>query len=599
MNFKVQQISLGDEFMETPRNEYPRPDFVREHWLNLNGTWEFTFDGTYCFENEARFLNGSFERQIIVPYPYQSKLSGIGITDIQPCVWYRRYFSLPESWRSQRILLHFGAVDYLAKVWINGHLLGEHRGGHIPFSFEITEQLQALDNEIVVKVIDTLDRTQPRGKQSWASPVECWYTQTTGIWQTVWLEAVPAEYLESVRMITNFEGSNLEITARIDSLQPGLIFKVEALFNGQIAGFAEQIAEYPSTNIHLHLNQLHPWSPEQPDLYDLRFTLLRDERTVDTVKSYFGLRKIRIQGNQIYLNNQPYFQRLILDQGFWPDGLYTAPSDLALRTDIEWGKKLGFNGCRKHMKVEDPRFLYWADRLGYLVWGEFPACYDFNLDSQAKFLPEWMSAIFRDYNHPSIIAWVPYNESWGISGLKNNASIQAWLREVVYLTRMIDPTRLVIDNDGWEHLDSDIYGYHDYAPTGTELARNYRLIISKARGEVVDISADIHLNVMMAEGFRMPERPVMLTEFGGIGYAKGNSSGGWGYAELAQKEQELIQRYRDLLAAASTLPGCCGYVYTQLTDVEQEINGLLTSTRQPKLPLETLKQISVESGKDK
>ena len=579
--------------MQLPRPEYPRPDFVREQWLNLNGPWEFTFNDTYHFEDEARFLNcRPYNREIIVPFPYQSKLSGVATKEIHLCVWYRRDFKLPSEWQGNRILLHFGAVDYWCKVWLNGQLLGEHRGGHTPFSFEITNQVQSGNNELTVKVVDTPDRNQPRGKQSWASPVECWYTPSTGIWQTVWLEAVPLNYIEGIQLIPNLDQGTLTIKARVNSVQPELILQAIATFNGREVGKAELPVDYPGTDLMLVLKQIYPWSPEQPDLYDLQLRLSQRETTVDFVKSYFGLRKISIRNSQIYLNNQPYFQRLILDQGFWPDGLYTAPSDTALQDDIQWGKKLGFNGCRKHMKVEDPRFLYWADRLGYLVWGEFPACYEFSFTSQARFLPEWLDAIFRDYNHPAIVVWVPFNESWGIRGIKNNPEVQSWVKDIVRLTRLMDSTRLVIDNDGWDHVDSDIYGYHDYAQNGDELSLKYELMMKYARGQAVNPPPGIHLDVMMmAEGHYLPERPVMLTEFGGIGYRVGETPPeSWGYADLPASDQDFLQRYQSLMEHAVKLPGCCGYVYTQLTDVEQEVNGLLTANRQPKIALELLRK---------
>ncbi len=591
--------------MTIPRPEHPRPDFYRPRWLNLNGTWEFAFYEADALDTGYEHLLEHFRNRplpltIETPFPYQSRLSGIGKDDVCPSVWYRRSFTVPEDWEGQRVLLHFGAVDYHSTVWVNETLLGHHRGGHVPFSFEITPYLQERENTILVKVVDELNVDQPRGKQSWCHPFACWYTQTTGIWQTVWLEAAPQQAIDTMRTTPDIDDGSVAILIRPNAPCQGFDIVAEATLNGKVVGKATRRASYPATHLRIDLDDVQLWSPETPTLYDLKLSLVQDNRVIDTVETYFGMRRVGLSNKMLLLNNEPYYQRLILDQGFWPDGLYTAPTDEALKADIEWAKKLGFNGCRKHMKVEDPRFLYWADKLGFLVWGEFPANYDHTLSGEAKFLPEWQAAIERDINHPCIVAWTPFNESWGIKDVKDNPETQRWVRDVVQQTRLIDPTRLVMDNDGWEHIDSDIYGYHDYAMSGEELTRNYRDFIARARQEPDAGSAGpAHQHPMMVDGLRLPDKPIMNTEFGGIGYAKGEpQEGSWGYADIPGTEAEFKQRYEGLLKAVIALPGNCGYVYTQLTDVQQEINGLLTADRRPKFDVEWLKAVNSAKPED-
>ena len=468
--------------MSIPRPEHPRPDFQRESWINLNGTWKFEFDSYEVFHGKELPQNAAFGRTITVPFPYQSRLSGIGITGHYPCVWYNRSFSVPAAWRDGRVLLHLGAVDYEARVWVNGNLVGEHRGGHVPFEFDIGHLLHDGDNELVVRASDALDVGQPRGKQAWGEPFGCWYTPSTGIWQTVWLESVPQTYVKSIRVQADPVSGDVDLTVVPNQPAHGLSVHVVARRAGSAAGEARASLAYPSTFLRLHIPDIAPWSPEAPNLYDLEVILETGGKVIDKVASYFGARSVGISDDgHVLLNGKPCYQRLVLDQGYWPDGLLAPPSDEALKADIELARAIGFNGCRKHQKVEDPLFLYWADRLGFLVWGEFPAPYEFSLASQARLMPEWLAAVQRDINHPSVIAWVPYNESWGIRDVAKDTSVQDWVRQVVAATRFADPGRLVVDNEGWEHIDSDIYGFHSYAPTGDELAHDVSEALAVAR----------------------------------------------------------------------------------------------------------------------
>lgn len=585
--------------MNIPRPEYPRPDLYRPRWLNLNGVWECAFYEAdaleSAFEQRLRqFQNTPLPLSITVPFPYQSSLSGIGTDDVVPSVIYRRTFTVPTEWAGRRVLLHFGAVDYHTTVWVNDIMAGQHRGGHVPFSFDITPHLHEGDNTLILKVVDLPDVDQPRGKQSWCHPFACWYTPTTGVWQTVWLEAVPQQSIESVRIVPDIDDGSVSILVRPNGPCEGLELTAEASFNGRAVGRASRSASYPATQLRITIDDAQLWSPENPNLYDLKLSLLRDGEVVDVVDTYFGMRKVGLSHGMLLLNNEPYYQRLVLDQGFWPDGLLTAPSDDALKADIEWAKKMGFNGCRKHMKVEDPRFLYWADKLGFLVWGEFPANYDHSLSGEAKFLPEWQASIQRDINHPCIIAWTPFNESWGIKDVKDNPDTQRWVRDVVQQTRLIDPTRLVLDNDGWEHVGGDIYGYHDYTADGQKLIENYNDLLERAKSPDRHGPSSINSGRdMMADGLCLPDMPVMNTEFGGIGYVMGEQpEDAWGYADMPATEAEFKQRYEKTFEALYALPGNCGYVYTQLTDVQQEINGLLTPDRQPKFDVEWLRSVN-------
>lgn len=567
-----------------PRDEPPRPDFYRKQWLSLNGEWEFDFFDYSRLFDITEFWGQTLTKKITVPFPYQSKLSGIGETALHTGVVYRRNFRIPKEWENRRVFLHFGAVDYYAKVWLNERLVGEHIGGHVPFHFAITEFLGEDDNEIVVQAEDPLDTDQPRGKQSWSSSFGVFYTQTTGIWQPVWLEATGESAIASLRCVPDLPSCSCSVEITIGEPADNLTVEAVCSFEGQEVDTIEASVRYPSCRFTFSIPEPKLWSPEQPDLYDVTITLRKEGRELDRIESYFGMRSITIEQGQVCLNGKPYYQRLILDQGYWPDGIYTAPADDSFRTDIECAKAMGFNGCRKHMKVEDPRFLYWADKLGFLVWGEFPAYFSINDTAKYRFLKEWLEAVVRDINHPSIVAWTPFNESWGIRSVATDPAVQRWVMEVVRATKALDPTRLVIDNDGWEHIDSDILGFHDYAFTGDDLLNNFQAMIEQAKNPQEGEKGRLpHGKKLMVDGKRLPDRPLMITEFGGIGYkADTTAEDAWGYGGVPKTEEEFKARFEDVFKATTKMEGLNGFVYTQLTDVEQEINGLLTYDRKPK-----------------
>ena len=578
-----------------PRQEYPRPQFERENWLNLNGEWEFEFDDHAAGLAEKWYLDKSFSQKITVPFSYQSSLSGIGDSSFHDVVWYKRSFVLPAEMTGKRVLLHFGAVDYRAWVWVNGALVTFHEGGHVPFHAEITHHLQEGENLIVVKAEDPSgELDQPRGKQYWKEKSESiFYIRTTGIWQTVWLEAVLEAYLDRVKMTPDIDADEITIEHWVDGWQPGDELQTEISFGGQLVAKETVLLQGPNSHrtIRLHDFNVHDpgrmWSPEHPNLYDVTFALRRGEAVLDKVNSYFGMRKIAIEDGKVFLNNKPYYMKLVLDQGYFPDGILTPPSDDAIRSDVELTKEMGFNGARKHQKVEDPRYLYWADRLGLLVWGEMANSYTYSDQAVKRITAEWQEAIERDYNHPSIVAWVPINESWGVPHMLADKRQHHHTLTMYHLTKSLDPTRLVISNDGWEHTKSDLMTIHDYESSKDVLKERYAYL------ERILASNPGHRQ-LMAPGFAYGGEPIQVTEFGGIAFKKSEWEG-WGYSG-AVDEEDFAKRYDAVVSALLESPLVQGFCYTQLTDVEQEINGLLTYDRKPKIDLAIIRRINEGKG---
>ena len=397
-----------------PRGEYPRPQWQRRDWLCLNGTWEFRFDesGEILADRE---LSDRLKGEITVPFCFESPLSGIGDTTYHNRVWYSREITIPRAWPLERIMLHFGAVDYLATVWVNDVEVAHHRGGHVPFSFDIAPFLKGRKARIVVCAEDSPSIFQPRGKQFWRTKsAGCHYTRTTGIWQTVWMEPLPKSSIRSARYYPDIKAGSLRMVFTLDGARPGQRLNVAASLSGKRVAAASAEVGYGAVELTLRIPKARLWSPESPTLYDLAITLSEGRRVIDAVSSYAGIREVSVRNGKWCLNGRPYFQRLILDQGYWPDGIMTAPTDEALRKDVELTLAFGFNGARKHQKVEDPRWLYWADKLGLLVWGEMPSAYSWRPEMEEPFTDEWLESIERDFNHPCIVTWTPFNESWGI-----------------------------------------------------------------------------------------------------------------------------------------------------------------------------------------
>jgi beta-galactosidase/beta-glucuronidase len=574
------------------RLEYPRPQFIRTDWLSLNGEWDFEYDDRNVGMKEGWYNGHSYSKNIIVPFCYQSKLSGIGETAFHDIVWYRRTFELSENSEGRRLILHFGAVDYSASVWVNRMLVAKHEGGHTPFSVDIGLLLQKGVNEVVVRAEDySRDVTLPRGKQYWKEKSEIiFYTRTTGIWQSVWLEVIPTTYLERVKFDPDIDNNEIKIQFFLEGLNET---KGKATLNTRITFGEELVAEDEHLITQSDLTRTIAledfndhglgrwWSPEHPNLYDIEITLKVDGQSVDNVKSYFGMRKISIEKGKLCLNNRPYYMRLVLDQGYFPDGIMTAPSFESLKADIELTKAMGFNGVRKHQKIEDPLYLYLCDKLGLLVWGEMANAYAYSEQYVERMMQEWQEAIRRDYNHPCVVVWVPINESWGVPNILIDQQQQHHAMTMYHLTKSLDASRPVISNDGWEHVKSDLFTVHDYEWRESVLLQRYSAIEG-----VIDAPQK---REMYVGGYAYDGEPVLVTEFGGISFRRSEWEG-WGYSG-ATNEEDFENRLRAVFGAMQNSPLVQGFCYTQITDVEQEINGLLTYDRKPKLPLETIRSI--------
>ncbi len=538
----------------------------------MNGQWDFAIDqGVSGLARGLAKEDVAFERTIQVPFCPESSLSGVQNKDFMACVWYRRRVQIEKACLDGRVLLHFGAADYETHVFVNGCEAGAHRGGYSSFGFDITDKLHEGENTLTVQCIDDLRGSrQPRGKQSAEYfSHNCDYTRTTGIWQSVWLEFVPETYMQGLRVTADMYGRvNLQVKVNgsgAASLRACLRFRGEEVAEDTTP------ANAGSNQLQLRVpkEKLRLWDVGQPNLYDLELTLEDAAgRVQDRVSSYVGLRSVELKDGAICLNGRPVFQRLVLDQGFYPDGIYTAPSDEKLRGDIELSMSLGFNGARLHQKVFEERFLYWADRLGYLVWGEQAS---WGLDHSRPealyhFLPEWLEVVERDINHPSIVGWCPFNETWDVDGRKQDDEV---LRSVYLATKAMDPTRPVIDTSGNFHVQTDVYDVHDYEQD---------VELYQARYGALE-PGQVHETFPKRQ--KHEGQPFFVSEFGGAWWAPGRSDG-WGYGQAPKSEEEFAQRFEGLTAALLDSPAVCAYCYTQLTNIEQEQNGLVNYDRSPK-----------------
>lgn len=576
---------------------------VRKVWSNLNGPWGFDFDDNNRGLSERWYeTHHQFSRTIQVPFPYQSKLSGYGSNAIHDVVWYKRSLEIARGTDTDRQLLHFGAVDYLAHVWVNGKLTTTHEGGHSPFTVDITDYLVDDLNQIVVRCEDvTTQQDQPRGKQSSKRNSEgIFYTRTTGIWQPVWLEPVAPLHITRLKLTPDVSTSSIQVECDVAGTDTAtdVNLDVRVSLGGEIIAKDTSLVTGPryERRIGLTLPQSEEadllWSPEHPNLFDIVLTMVDAKETVyDHVESYFGLRSIEVKGGKVLLNHRPYYMKMVLDQGYFPDGILTAPSDEAFRRDVELTKQLGFNGVRKHQKVEDPRYLFWCDRLGLLVWGEMANCFAYTDHAVERMTREWREVVERDYNHPCIVAWVPFNESWGVPNLISESRHRAHTVSMYYLTKSLDSTRLVISNDGWEHTKSDLLTIHDYESRPTVLRARYQTADTILR-------ATPGGRLLLCEEFPYQGQPILVTEFGGITFV--NDDNGWGYSS-ATSQEEFVTRYAAMVQVFLESTWVQGFCYTQLTDVEQETNGLLTYDRRPKVPIHQIRRINegwVENSPD-
>jgi beta-galactosidase/beta-glucuronidase len=581
---------------------HPTPQFARGDWTDLCGRWDFAFDDHNIGMDEGWECRPQvFDREIIVPFPPESVASGLRETAPHPVVWYRRTFPTQKPAGKQRLVLHFGAVDYSATVWLNGSLVAQHRGGHTPFAIDITRSLHPGDAEqvLVVRAEDQpLDLAQPRGKQDWLEkPHVIWYYRTTGIWQPVWLEWLSTVSIDTIRWTPDVDHGRLRLDLALNrapaaplSLRVRLSLKGDLLAEDTYRLSERQIER----EISLPLNEIVMqkerilWSPEHPNLIEAQVTLLEGSMVVDEVSSYAGMRSIALDSGRFLLNGSPYYLRLVLEQGYWPESCLAAPSEEAIRCEVEWIKALGFNGARLHQKVEDPRFLYWCDRLGLLVWGEMANAYVYSPEAAERLIQEWIEVLKRDYNHPSIVTWVPVNESWGTHSPERDSRQRDFLKTMYSLTKALDPTRPVIDNDGWDHILTDILSLHDYSKSGSMLVERYGT--REALRKTLSLGRPIGHRYVL-DGCPIPEdMVVMLTEFGGISYKPEEGTPWFGYGTVSNQE-EYLGKLQELVNAVLSCQTIAGYCYTQLTDTEQETNGLLTADRKPKFDLKAIRQI--------
>jgi beta-galactosidase/beta-glucuronidase len=584
--------AIASTALDAEGRGYPRPQLRRNDWYSLNGAWDFALDPDGVWTQPADVI---WSGPIRVPFAPETPASGVGHTDFFRACWYTRTIDLPAAGPNERWILHFGAVDYAATVWVDSICMGTHEGGYTPFEFDITDVASGGSCTIAVRAEDDpLDLAKPRGKQDWQrDPHSIWYPRTTGIWQTVWLEKVPCVRISRLVCTPNLARWEISLEAwaecqRRTDLRVGV--KLES--RGQIlaadtyqiiAGEVHRAIALSDPGIDDSRNELL-WSPHAPNLIDIELVLwgTRGEM-LDSVRSYTALRSASVQGDRFLLNNRPYLLRLVLDQGYWPDGGLTAPDDEALRRDVDLARQMGFNGVRKHQKIEDPRYLYWADTVGLAVWEEMPSAYRFTPRTVERLSREWSAVIHRDLSHPCIITWVPINESWGVPNLPDNPRERHYVQALYHLTKTLDPTRPVIGNDGWESVATDIIGIHDYDNDPARIGRRYKAdevlprLFKRERpgGRVLVLQGDAHT-----------EQPLMLTEFGGIAVA-GSDSRSWGYT-TSKDAEDFACRYERLLKVVRTLGLLSGFCYTQFADTYQEANGLLTADRVPKIPMARL-----------
>ena len=558
------------------RAEHPKPQFVRKDWMNLNGIWKYAFDFGLSGEERKWYEDVSeFKGDINVPFCPESELSGVKYVDFINGIWYTRTFKIPKEWKGDRVFIHFGAVDYKAVIYINGKKVGFHIGP-VSFAFDITEYLKRGENRVVVFAEDKKEE-KPRGKQSNRYyRYGCLYTRVTGIWQTVWLERRPNAYIDSVKNVSDFDNSAFVVTPTFKNIKQGDTFTISVKGDGK--EYSKTVKAQSGIPVSVDIEKFIPWTPKKPFLYDVEYNLNNE----DVVKSYMGMRKVHIEGNKYYLNNKELFIRFVLDQGYYRKGIWTAPSDEDLKKDIELSLAAGFNGARLHQKVFEERFLYHADKLGYMVWAEH-CDWGFSFDdfkSISLIKDSFMEEMKRDYNHPSIIAWTPFNEttfSFGDDRESHDISVQG----MVNLIRAYDPTRPVNDTSGFSHVDTDIYTIHDYEQDPKKLRDKYKEI---KIGVIYENEIPGRKRVTPYKG-----QPFINDEYGGTMWAPNDTDKDtWGYSGNKDIE-EVYAKIRDLTKAMVDNPLIAGFCYTQLTDVEQEKNGIYDYDRNKKFDMKKIK----------
>lgn len=583
--------------MSIPRPEHPMPQWERSSWKNLNGTWEFEFDfGTSAIDRQL-WKKEKLDREIVVPFCPESRLSGIAYTDFIDGVVYKKSFTITEKEVKGRTILHFGAVDYLTNVYVNGKHVGSHKGGYTSFSFDITSYVTEGENSIFVAVKDDVrSGLQPKGKQAHLYHSSgCDYTRTTGIWQTVWLEFVPLTYIKSAKYYPDPENSCLTVTGITEGAET---LTLTAKWQGETV-VTKSVASFGGFfSVQLDLPEVHLWEVGKGGLYDLYLTYGED-----SVKSYFGMRSTGFSGRKYMLNGKSVFQRTVLDQGFYPEGIYTAPTEEDLIRDIELSVAAGFNGARLHQKVFEPRFLYHCDRLGYLVWGEYPNWGLRYADPLATeiYVSEWQESIERDFNHPAIIGWCPFNETWGYYESKEK---NALISSIYKLTKQLDPTRPCVDTSGSWHEAMEVFDIHDYQQNPEVFKNRWDGFTQAMKENGESLEADSEFFARKGpNGEDNPPffnqnyhgEPIYISEYGGIQWVR-NATEGWGYGQAPKTEEEFFARYKGLTEAMLNNEEIFGFCYTQLYDIEQEINGLYTYEREEKFDINIIREINIQKA---
>ena len=580
---------------------HPTPQFARGDFEELSGTWRFAFDDEDRGLAERWFgPDHELPNAIQVPFPPESPASGVGDTSFHRVLWYGRSLRVDPPGPNERVLLHFGAVDYATRVFLNGHFLLEHLGGMTPFTVDLTEHLVAAElQSLVLRVTDDpTDLSQPRGKQDWRTQTAgIFYERTSGIWQPVWLERVHPDHLVELSWTPDLVAAQLVAEVSLARVPREPAWVAIQLRHGErlLADTSVRVSsESASQRVVIDLPDLAAmprdtllWRPESPTLLDAEVTLRVGDAVTDRISSYVGLRSAGFGDNRFLLNGRPYFLRLVLEQGYWPQSHLAAPSADALREEVEWIKALGFNGARIHQKVEDPRFLYWCDRLGLLVWGEMANAFAFSRTAMTRLLQEWVEVLHRDRSHPCIVTWVPINESWGIPQIASRKDQQDFASAMYYLTRSIDPSRPTMSNDGWEHTRSDIWGVHDYSPDADSMELRYGSA-EEVRRSLSDRSP-YRRRILLDETDERGQ-PVILTEIGGFSFTPDRGENWFGYATIDSPD-DLVKRLDALVSAIARQRDLAGFCYTQLTDTLQEENGLLTADRRPKVDVEEVRRI--------
>ena len=579
--------------------DYPRPQFVRNNWMNLNGKWEFRFDDKNEGEKQGWYKGFDTNEQINVPFAYQAPVSGIEDKSFHQIMWYSKKVKFNKK-EDETVLIHLEGADYITRLWCNGVYIGQHIGGYSRATFDVSNAVK--DGEealIVIRIDDDKSCLKPRGKQRWLDyDYGCWYIETSGIWKTIWAEVVNTTRINRVKMTPNVENYHMFFEYEIDNFKKGLQLRTIISYNDEVVADQTNALIRENNTFSMDLSndindfKMYWWDVHNPHLYDVKFILVDENgNVIDEAGSYVGFRTFKPEGNLLKLNLSPVYMRMVLEQGYWRDtGLTPLNEDVLIR-QIELIKELGFNGIRMHQKIEDERFYYFCDVLGVMVWCELPSSYEFKDKAVDNIVPEWMEIVKQNYNHPSIVTWVPINESWGVIRLTNNTKECHFTQTLYHLTKAYDPIRPVVTNDGWEHSTSDIITLHNYSQNAEELKEFYKDV-----ERVIDYSRANNYSQSrpsFVDGYKYKGQPIMVDEFAGIGF-KTNSDEGWGYGDKVQSKEAYVARLSSLVKALRECDGICGFCVTQTTDVYHEINGLLDFDREPKADMKLMREAIIQ-----